>query len=152
MAPAMTAEIPDWVKKRIEQNPTGLLADLFTLPGAREKSGRPATTLELWHAVDILKAHALHLQKRVETLESRGPEVRYRGVWREGNVANPGDFYTAAGSVWHCNEPTTAKPGTSAAWTLAVKRGADANPHEVAKRLIPEVERAITRHIKGGTP
>jgi hypothetical protein len=33
---------------------------------------------------------------------------------------------TSGGSCWHCNEPTTTKPGEgSKAWRLMVKRGRD---------------------------
>jgi len=33
---------------------------------------------------------------------------------------------TWAGAVWHCNEPTTDRPGNgSPAWRLAVKAGRD---------------------------
>lgn len=52
------------------------------------------------------------------------PAMIYRGVWREGEH-QPGDVATWAGSAWHCNEATTDKPGTSAAWRLMVKSGRD---------------------------
>jgi len=54
------------------------------------------------------------------------PAVIYRGVWVEGKTYEPGDGVTWAGSEWHCQAPTTTKPGESAkAWTLKVKRGRD---------------------------
>jgi hypothetical protein len=50
----------------------------------------------------------------------------YRGVWLEGKTYEPGDGVTWAGSEWHCQAPTTTKPGDgSKAWTLKVKRGRD---------------------------
>lgn len=50
----------------------------------------------------------------------------YRGVFRDGQAYEPGDTVTWAGSLWHCNEPTTDKPGEGhKAWTLAAKKGRD---------------------------
>jgi hypothetical protein len=59
------------------------------------------------------------LIKRLATLE-------YKGVYREGVEYEPGHFVTWAGSLWHCDELTSGKPGEgSASWTLAVKHGRD---------------------------
>ena len=65
------------------------------------------------------------LEARIKVLEAR-PTLRYAGVWREGLGYEPGTFCTHGGSVWHCNATTTAKPGASDDWTLAVKHGKDA--------------------------
>jgi hypothetical protein len=51
------------------------------------------------------------------------PAMIYRGVWREGEF-DQGDVATWGGSAWHCQQKTTDKPGTSAAWRLMVKEGA----------------------------
>lgn len=54
------------------------------------------------------------------------PVQLYRGVHADGAAHEPGDTVTWGGSLYHCNEPTTEKPGAgSKAWTLAVKRGQD---------------------------
>ncbi|MGF6986542.1 hypothetical protein QFZ99_006083 [Paraburkholderia atlantica] len=54
------------------------------------------------------------------------PLLIYRRVFVQGQLYEPGDMVTWAGSVWHCNEPTDVKPDADArAWTLAVKRGRD---------------------------
>lgn len=54
------------------------------------------------------------------------PSDIYRGVYVEGRQYERGDGVTYGGSAWHCNEPTTTKPGDgSKAWTLKVKRGRD---------------------------
>lgn len=54
------------------------------------------------------------------------PVPLYRGVFKDGQSYDQGDLVTWAGSMWHCDEPTTAKPGEGASgWTLAVKRGRD---------------------------
>ena len=64
------------------------------------------------------------LEKRIAELEAH--PLRYCDVWKSGGDYRAGNFVSWGGSVWHCNEDaTTEKPGTSAAWTLAVKRGRD---------------------------
>jgi hypothetical protein len=54
------------------------------------------------------------------------PVMIYRGVFSPGDYV-PGDTVTWGGSLWHCDEPTTDKPGEvgSKGWTLAAKRGRD---------------------------
>ena len=58
------------------------------------------------------------------------PVPIYRDVWREKDEAGnpieyvPGDMVTWGGSLWHCNERTTAKPDVGP-WKLAVKKGRD---------------------------
>ncbi|WP_336479261.1 phage gp6-like head-tail connector protein [Escherichia coli] len=55
------------------------------------------------------------------------PVTIYRDVFKAGTEYKPGDTVTWGGSMWHCNEPTTDKPGEtgSKGWTLAVKKGRD---------------------------
>lgn len=55
------------------------------------------------------------------------PVTIYRDVFKSGNEYQPGDTVTWGGSMWHCNEPTTDKPGetSSKGWTLAIKKGRD---------------------------
>ncbi|HCN9157807.1 TPA: phage gp6-like head-tail connector protein [Escherichia coli] len=55
------------------------------------------------------------------------PVTIYRDVFKTGTEYQPGDTVTWGGSMWHCNEPTTDKPGEtgSKGWTLAVKKGRD---------------------------
>lgn len=54
------------------------------------------------------------------------PAQIYRGVYGDGGRYERGDTVTWGGSLYHCNEPTTDKPGAgSTAWTLAAKRGQD---------------------------
>src|SRR4030095_1777345 len=54
------------------------------------------------------------------------PGLRYCGVWVEGKAYDPGDCATWAGSMWHCNEATSSRPGdASKLWTLMVKAGRD---------------------------
>lgn len=54
------------------------------------------------------------------------PGLEFCGVFIDGQAYDRGQLVTCAGSSWHCNEPTTTKPGDgSKAWTLMVKRGRD---------------------------
>jgi len=54
------------------------------------------------------------------------PGLSFEGVYQDGKSYALGHLVTWAGSSWHCNEPTTSKPGDgSKAWTLMVKRGRD---------------------------
>lgn len=65
----------------------------------------------------------------------------YRGVYAEGKTYERGDGVTWGGSEWHCNEPTTAKPGDgSKSWTLKVKRGRDGKDGKDATPPIPVVK------------
>ena len=66
------------------------------------------------------------LEKRLDALEKR-PDLKYMGVWVKGGY-EPGNCVTFDGSLWICVAATKGKPGPSAGWRLAVKRGQDARP------------------------
>lgn len=55
------------------------------------------------------------------------PVLIYRGVYKAGETYVRGDVTTWGGSLWHCWETTTVKPGegTSKAWQLCVRKGVD---------------------------
>jgi hypothetical protein len=66
---------------------------------------------------------------RVKAVESR-PGLEYLGTWTEGRGYVRGSVVTLGGSLWiqHKMAVSVARPGTAegaAAWTLAVKKGAD---------------------------
>lgn len=69
--------------------------------------------------------------ERFERLENELTELKaqqtlkYLGVFDPEVEYQPGEFVTQSGSVWHCRSRTTTRPGKSADWQLAVKRGAD---------------------------
>lgn len=68
------------------------------------------------------------------------PYMRQKGVWVEGQSYVQGDVVTWGGSQWHCNEPTTLKPGEGLkAWTLVVKRGRDGKDGKDAP-MVPVVK------------
>ena len=50
------------------------------------------------------------------------PVMIYRGVWEQKDYAH-GDVVTHDGGMWHAQADTQTKPGESAEWKLAVKRG-----------------------------
>lgn len=64
------------------------------------------------------------LEARIKALEERSP-LAYAGTWSEAKQSNKGMFYTDHGSIWYCRETTRDRPGTSAHFQLAVKRGND---------------------------
>jgi collagen triple helix repeat protein len=47
------------------------------------------------------------------------------GVWKQGTSYEQGDGVTLGGSFWIAQRDTSAKPGASDDWRLAVKRGGD---------------------------
>jgi hypothetical protein len=54
------------------------------------------------------------------------PVMSYQGTWKISHGEySKGHMATHQGSLWHCNRQTADRPGTSDAWTLAVKKGAD---------------------------
>ena len=66
------------------------------------------------------------LRERVAQLEAQlaaRKGLAFRGTWQAPQAYEPGDMTTHKGGLWHCNTPTRAEPGTSKAWTLAVKKG-----------------------------
>jgi len=76
----------------------------------------------------------------------------YRGVFRDGDGYLPGDTCTWAGSLWHCDEPTTEKPGEgSKAWKLVAKRGRDGasvKVEDVTPRIDAKIQEAEERLSK----
>ncbi len=65
--------------------------------------------------------------------------LTYQGVYQDGKSYDLGDVVTWAGSTWHANEGTTAKPGEAKSWTLMVKRGRDGRDGKDAPTLMPVV-------------
>jgi hypothetical protein len=59
------------------------------------------------------------------------------GIWREGKDYAAGDGVTLGGSFFIAQAATSAKPGASDDWRLAVKRGND------GRDFRPEQERAL---------
>jgi hypothetical protein len=81
---------------------------------------------------EILKAALALRDRRIEALESRilqvekhAAELKYCGVWRDGEQYRKNNFVTHDGSVWICLRDTEGKPGCSMEWQLAVRKGKD---------------------------
>lgn len=86
------------------------------------------------YAVDIQqdneRSFSITIERASGALEVKSfdvPVTIYRDVFKAGTEYQTGDTVTWGGSMWHCNEPTTDKPGEtgSKGWTLAVKKGRD---------------------------
>jgi Collagen triple helix repeat (20 copies) len=60
------------------------------------------------------------------------------GVWKEGASYVPGDGVTLGGSFFIAQTVTTAKPGKSDEWRLAVKRGSDGRDARQDDKRTPE--------------
>lgn len=60
------------------------------------------------------------------------------GVWKEGATYAPGDGVTLGGSFFIAQTATTAKPGKSDDWRLAVKRGTDGRDWRPDEKRAPE--------------
>jgi len=59
------------------------------------------------------------------------------GVWREGTAYVAGDGVTMGGSFFIAQADTSAKPGKSDEWRLAVKRGSDGRDAKIERALEP---------------
>jgi hypothetical protein len=64
--------------------------------------------------------------ERVKEFDFTVPMAIYREVFKEGAAYVTGDQVSFGGSIWHCLEPTTTKPGQgNPKWRLACKHGRD---------------------------
>lgn len=60
---------------------------------------------------------------RVKSLEAR-PELKYVGVFREGQRYTAGSLTTRSGSLWFAETDTDMEPGEAlGGWRLIVKKG-----------------------------
>lgn len=63
-------------------------------------------------------------ERSIAEMKAAQSAMAYKGVFKAGDTYVRGNWTTWHGSVWHCNAATTGdEPGTSDAWTLAVKSG-----------------------------
>jgi hypothetical protein len=72
---------------------------------------------------------------RIETLEQR-PTVQYKGVYTDEAAYVPGHMVTHNGSVWHCKSACQGQKPPGNCWTLAVKRGKDAQPVQKSEPVV----------------
>ena len=86
---------------------------------------RPATYGDLLRYTDMLAGEIKKLKARAAEVEAKA--MRFRGVHQPAEEYKRGDLVTHAGALWHCNRPTTDRPGSGGTdWQLAVKSGAAA--------------------------
>lgn len=135
-APVVAAAIKDHVGELIltltdgTMLRTGIFDGRDGAPGENGAAGRDGFALEDFDSevrnggrVLVLKFEAGEV---LHTIEHQLDTMIYRGVFKEGQAYERGDTATFGGSLWHCDEPTTDKPGeASKAWTLCAKRGRD---------------------------
>ncbi|MNV19982.1 hypothetical protein D3C71_1108660 [compost metagenome] len=63
----------------------------------------------------------------------------YCGVFKEGHDYVRGDTVTWGGSLWHCDQPTSEKPGDgSKSWTLCAKKGRDGKDGSIKSEKVFE--------------
>jgi Collagen triple helix repeat (20 copies) len=108
--------------------------------GAKGESGRNASDLTLLQehidqrverAIDAITVttpdggRTLRLTFGDKIREVKTAIVLDAGVWKEGASYAAGDGVTLGGSFFIAQTATTAKPGKSDDWRLAVKRGSD---------------------------
>lgn len=73
----------------------------------------------------VIKRRTLYSDGQVFEREIKTTAMVYRGLYAEERGYDVGDVTTWGGSVWHCEAPTSDRPGEgSKAWRLAVKKGA----------------------------
>jgi len=73
----------------------------------------------------ILRAGAELAQIRARLDQIEAKRLDYRGIWKGGIAYPAGSWVTHDGSLFFCHRETGARPGASADWQLAVKRGRD---------------------------
>lgn len=104
----------------------GLVVGRDGEPGVAGKDGLGFDDLEILHDGERSFTFRLARGDAVKEWHYSVPAQIYRGVHKDGERYERGDTATWGGSLYHCNEPTTEKPGGgSAAWTLVAKRGQD---------------------------
>jgi hypothetical protein len=83
---------------------------------------------EVARANNSLRKEVLEPTLRLNQAELQVREFRYAGVWTDRSSYRKGNTVSHAGSLWHCNiDDTATMPGADhVAWTMCVKRGADA--------------------------
>ena len=79
-------------------------------------------TTKIAAALEPVVAENKALAERVKELEAR--QMKYMGVFKDGQRYERGELVTVSGSLWHTNEPTILRP-PGGPWVLVAKRGAD---------------------------
>jgi hypothetical protein len=75
--------------------------------------------------------------EKVKEFAFKIPVLIERGVYRAGQKYDRGDGVTLQGSYWIAQKDTTAKPGESTDWRMAVKKGRDGKDGERGQKGEP---------------
>jgi hypothetical protein len=74
---------------------------------------------------EALVFYVKELSKRIKALEER-PDLKYRGIWSEGEDYDEASFVTHQGSLWIAKVKSKGvRPGDGACWQLCAKKGRD---------------------------
>lgn len=73
----------------------------------------------------VLQNQIAALEARIMEMEKHVAEIKYTGVWRDGETYKRGNSCTHDGSIWIALRDTEGKPGQSLEWQLAVRKGKD---------------------------
>ena len=73
-----------------------------------------------------VKAQIEPLHRRIDELQAKQANWKYRGTFETGADYREGNFTTFQGSLWVCLADTFSEPGTDATWQLCCKRGKNA--------------------------
>jgi integrin beta 3 len=69
-----------------------------------------------------------HVERITSAIKAALPDLRFCGVWRDGEHYNEGNLVVCGGSLFHCNETGTADRignGPTKGWTMVAQRGRD---------------------------
>lgn len=133
-APALPELSGQWSPAEADAATEELFAALENANAGANDHLSQIITLGAWIVAHKLRTEAwLGMAfERIQMLErdlkkaKSASSLSYKGVWKQGEETNPGEFVTSGGSVWHCNKKTLSRPGDDpSSFTLAVKRGAD---------------------------
>ena len=75
----------------------------------------------------MIEAVRRYVSARTDSLEARikkleASQLRYRGVWSEGDAYRENDICSHAGTIWIVEAGATQdRPGTSNAWRMMAK-------------------------------
>ena len=95
----------------------------FEKPGRQPMAEQASRVERLEERVELLVSTVKSLVDAASAHVSLG--LADRGVFHSGNSYLKGEWCTHEGSLWIAQADTADKPGSSAAWRLAVKRGRD---------------------------
>jgi hypothetical protein len=137
-------KVPNWIREAAAKSGknTNTLAMLLEKGDAFAAS--PVPRYELHNYLDMIVNKIADLTAEIKLSIA---DFGDKGVWHQ-DFYRKNNMVTFGGSLWIAQQDTDSKPGEDASWRLAVKRGQngrDADNEQIAKRLLPEIDRALGR-------